>query len=124
MGSAIYAVDHGIGGAMEFIIETAGDQPPNDRLSGVCVFERVVADAALNPLLGEPLVDPSDDVVALAKRPQRRLGAFGQVPPRCAHRFCEAEALKLAHAANQGRSGLCIHPAIRSWSQIDNTIMA
>jgi hypothetical protein len=124
MGSAIYAVDHGIGGAMEFIIETAGDKTPNDRLRGVRLFERVVADAALNPLLGEPLVDPSDDVVAFAERPQRRFGPFGQVPPRCAHRLCEAEALELAHAADQGRSGLSVRPAIRSWSQIDNTIMA
>ena len=124
MGSAVYAVDHGISGAMEFIIETAGDQPPNDRLSGVCVFERVVADAALNPLLGEPLVDPSDDVVAFSERPQRRFGAFGQVPPRCAHRLCEAEALELAHAADQCRPGLSVRPAVSCWSQIDNTIMA
>src|ERR1700674_2580848 len=124
MGSAIYAVDHGISGAMEFIIKTAGDQAPNDRLSGVCLFERVVADAALNPLLGEPLVDPSDDVVAFPESPQRRFCAFGQVPSRCAHPLCEAEALELAHAADQCRPSLSVCPALGCWSEIDDMIMA
>jgi hypothetical protein len=76
VGASIRAVDDRVGRALELIIKTARDQPPDDRPGQVRPFEHVVAETAFDPQLGEPPVDTLDDIAALAEHPQGRLGTF------------------------------------------------
>lgn len=113
---------HRVGSAAEFIIETAGDEPFNDWLRSIRL-EGVVTDAALDSLLREPAMYALDDVVALAERPQGLLRALGQMPPRGAQGFCEAETFKPAHTPDQGRLRVPVHRAIGFGPKVDDALM-
>jgi hypothetical protein len=75
MRSPVGAVDHRVGGAPQLIVKTARNQAPDNR-PGWVSFKDVVAGAAFDLLLSEPLVNALDDVIALAERPKHGLGTF------------------------------------------------
>ena len=124
MGPSIRAVDDRVGGAPEFIIKTARDEPPDDRSGRVRLFEHIVAETAFDPQLGEPSVDTLDDIAALAEHPQGRLGTFRQIPSGRSERLGKPEALKLAHPPDQGRPDVPVQGVIGLGSEIDDAIMA
>jgi len=123
VGASIHAVDHGVGCPLELVVETARDQPPDERPHGVPVIECKVADAAFNALVSQSAVDAPDDVVTLSKRPHHRFGFLRQVPPRWTERLGEAKALQFVHAADHGGTSVSIRPDIGAWPQVHDTVM-
>src|ERR1700676_772748 len=105
------------------MIETTTDQPSDDRRRIFPLIEDVVADAPFDVLLGECAVDALYDVIALTERSHGRLGGLRKVPLRGTERVCEAEALELSHAPDQGQlSGSpCRAPGLGP--QIDDAVM-
>ena len=124
VGPSIRAVDDRVGRAPELIIKTARDEPPDDRPGRVRLFEDIVAETAFDPQLGEPSVDTLDDIAALAEHPQGRLGTFRQIPSGRSERLGQPEALKLAHAPDQGRPDVPVQGVIGLGPEIDDAIMA
>ena len=120
---SIRGVDDRVSGAAKLIIETARDEPPDDRLGRVPTFDRVVADTAFDLQLGEPPVDALDDIAALAERLQRRFGTFRQIPSGRSQRLRQPEALKLAYAADQGRPDVPVQGVIGLGPEIDDAIV-
>ena len=68
-------------------------------------------------------MDALDDVVALAECPQDWFGAFRQVPSGRPQLFGQPEALKLAHAPDQGRPGIPVGSLIALGAEIDDAIV-
>ena len=53
MGAAVGAVDHGIGGALQLVVEAAVDQPADDGIVQALAGEHIVGRAALDAALGQ-----------------------------------------------------------------------
>ena len=70
MGAAIDAVDHGIGRALQLVVEAAVKEPADNGIADAFAGEHIVRRAAFDAPLGERPVHALDDVAALAERAQ------------------------------------------------------
>lgn len=119
MGASVGAVDHGIGGALQLVVETTVDQPADDRIVEALTGKHVAGRAALDAALGQATVNALDDVATLAQLPQRRLGILGHDPLSGADLIGEAEGLQLAEAADLHRMEF-VGLAVRERGEIDD----
>ena len=71
VSAPVHAVDHDLGCAVEFVVETPGDQMPDGWPRCVPAIECKVSDSPLDARLGESSVDTPDDIIALAECAQR-----------------------------------------------------
>ena len=69
-------------------------------------------------------MDTLDDIAALAEHPQGRLVRFRQIPSARSERLGQPEALKLAHAPDEGRPDAPVQGVIDLGPEIDDAIMA
>ena len=121
MGAAVDAVDHGIGRALQLVVEAAIDQPADDGHVEALAGEHVARRAALDAAFGQAAVDALDDVAALAELAQRRLGVFRQRPLARADLVGEAERFQLAQPTDLQRMelvGLPIGRGARSMTPV------
>ena len=100
VGAAVDAVDHGIGGALQLVVEAAIDQAADDRIAQALAGEHIARGAAVDAALGEAAVDALDDVAALAKLPQGRLGGLRHHPLAGADLLGKAKDFELAQPAD------------------------
>src|SRR3546814_6276229 len=80
MGTPVRAVDHGIGGAGQFIVQTLVDQPSGDRLLRRRGHDGVAVERSVLAALLERRADRADDVAARAQFAEFRLRALGDSP--------------------------------------------
>src|SRR5262249_2525826 len=111
------------GCSLELVVETARNQPPDDRPSRVPVSECEISHAAFDALVGQSTVDSPDDVVALAQRPHSWLCVLRQAPSCRPERLREAEALQFLHAADQGGASVSIRLDAGPGTQVYDAIM-
>jgi hypothetical protein len=95
VGATVDAVDHGIGRALQLVIEAALDQPADDRNIEAFAGQHVAARAALDAAFGERAVHALDDVAALAELAQRHLGLIVDHPLAGSDFTGEAEGCSL-----------------------------
>lgn len=74
MGSAIGAVDHGIGLAGQLVMQASVDKPADDRRPGPATVDYIVGWTAILASLGESAVHGFDDVASHPKIAQPLLG--------------------------------------------------
>src|SRR5579885_3215131 len=103
MGAAIDAVDDGVGGALQLVVEPAGQQAADDRLVQALAGQHVARRPAFEAALREATMNPLDDVAPLAELAQAFLGLIGDDPLTRPDLLGEAETLQLAKAANLQR---------------------
>ncbi|MET4297144.1 hypothetical protein ABIB06_000907 [Bradyrhizobium sp. LB8.2] len=72
--ASVYSVDHGIGLARQFVMQSPIDQPSDDLGHRLSPFDDVVGNAARFPTLGEGTVHGLDDIAAHAEVAQVTLG--------------------------------------------------
>jgi hypothetical protein len=123
VGASVYAIDYSVSCSAEFVVETARDQPADDRLCRAPVLKREFSHAAFDTLVGEPAVDTPDDVVALAQRPHHGLGILRQVPSRWTEWLGETKALQSLHAADHGGASVSIHLDVGAGPKVYDAIM-
>jgi hypothetical protein len=108
--TAVSAVDHGIGRAGQFVVETAGDKPPDHRRWFGLARQHETRCGALPAVVSEATMDALDDVVALTERPQRRLGIFRETPLALGNLVCKSEPFELPHAGDLDRLQVIVFP--------------
>jgi hypothetical protein len=94
------AVDDGVGRAFQLIMQTALDQPSQDRLAGLVAVNREAGDVGLAVRRAHRPVHGFNDVASNAEVAKGRLDAGLQGPLRRTNLFRQAEAFELAGAAN------------------------
>ena len=107
MGAAVDPVDHGIGFAVQLVVQAAVDQPADDRRRRGAAIDGIVADAAVLAALGEGAVHGLDDVAAHAEIAQ----AFARPPSPIIHwpgpiGCGEAERSSFCSAADHQRGAI------------------
>ena len=117
VGAAVDAVDHGVGRTLQLIVETAIDQPADDRDIQALASEHIARRRPLDAALGQALVDALDDVAALAELAQGRLGGHVHRPLARPELLREAQAFQTPQSPDLERLEWirlpCSHPARR-----------
>src|SRR5581483_9232957 len=103
VGPAVDAVDDGVGGALQLVVEPARQQAANDRLVQAFAGKHVARRPALNTALREAAMNALDDVATLAELAQALLGRLRDNPLARADLLGEAETLQLAQASDLQR---------------------
>ncbi len=80
VGAPVRAVDHGIGHAIQFVVQALVDQPAGDRLFGRAGDDGVAVERPVLPAILERRADRADDVAARAQLAQFRRRAFRHRP--------------------------------------------
>ena len=82
--ASVCSVDHGVGLASQFVMQSSINQPSDDLGCRRPTFDDVVGNAARLPALGEGAVHRLDDIAAHAEIAQVMLGFKPDHPfPRC-----------------------------------------
>ncbi|OIQ93573.1 hypothetical protein GALL_244210 [mine drainage metagenome] len=76
VGASIDTIDHGIGGALQFVVEAAINQPADHRVVQTLAGQYIVCRPALDAVFGQAAMDAFDDVAALTQLSQ---GDFGSL---------------------------------------------
>src|SRR5579885_3117865 len=100
MGAAIDAVDNGVGGPLQLVVEPARQQAADDRLVEAFAGQHVARRPAFEAALREAAMNALDDVATLAELAQALLGRLRDDPLARADLLGEAETLQLAQAAD------------------------
>src|SRR5207244_3610598 len=123
VGASVYTVDHGVRCPLQLVVETARDQPSDDRLGRILAAKRKVSDIAFDALVGESSVDAPDDVVALAQRPHHGLSILRQMPSCRTERLGEAKALQFLHTADHDGARISIRSGAGAGPEVYNPTM-
>ena len=119
VGAAVGAVDHGVGFPGEFIVQTAIDQPTDDRRGRAAALDHIVGHAALLAAFGEGAVHRLDDVAAHAEIAQLLLCFEPDHPFAGSGRCGEAHLLQMLEPADHEAAHLGIGSARRFGAQIE-----
>src|SRR5690606_25414589 len=96
MGASVQALHARVAAAAKCVVEPSVATPTHHR--GIAPVEHEARRVALEAALVQGAVQAGDDVLALAKRPQRGLGFRSDAPLAGTHLVGEAEAPKLTQA--------------------------
>ena len=94
------AIDHRIGGALQLVIEAAGDEPPDNSVIKTFTSEDEARRPAFNAVICQRPVHALDDVAALTKRAQGGFCLVVNDPLPRANLMGEAEGFELAQPSN------------------------
>ena len=100
VGAAVDAIDHSISGALQFVVEAAIDQPPDDRRIEAFGREHIARRSALDTAFGQSAVHPFDDVAPLAESTQCGLGLVVDHPLARTNLLGETKGFQLAQASD------------------------
>ena len=121
MNAPINPVDDGKCRAPQLVIKAASDETTNNRFAVGFTLERPGGWRAGCSVFCEGLMQPLDDIAALAKRAQALLGVRGQNPARRTGGLGEPQPLERPHPSDpdlpQG-----IAPRIAFGTEIDHTL--
>lgn len=106
VAAAVDAIDHGIGGPLEFVVETAIHEAADDGNVEAFAGQHVTCGPAIDAAFGQAAVDALDDVAAFAEFAQRRLGGLVHDPLAWPELMSEAEALQASQPADLQRMEL------------------
>src|SRR5215467_10604350 len=123
VSAPVHAVDHGVGCAVELVIEASGDQPPDGWRRCVPAIECEVDNTPIDSLLGESAVDALDDVAALAECPHHGLRILRQEPSRRTKRLGKAKTFEFVHTADHGCASVSIRSGAGTGTNVYNAIV-
>ena len=119
MGPAVGAVDHDVGFPGQLIVQTAIDQPTDDRRLRGAALDHIIGDAALLTAFGEGAVHRLDDVAAHPEIAQILLRFEADHPFAGSGRCGEAHLLQMLEPADHEAARLGIGSARRFGAQIE-----
>ena len=122
MRAAIDAVDHGIGGAFQLVVEAAIKEPADNAIANALAGKHITRRSPLNAALGERPVHALDDVAAFAERAQRRFGLVRDDPLARAGLMGEAEGFELAQPADLLRQ-VWVGLSIRMRREVNDAVL-
>jgi hypothetical protein len=117
--ASICSVDHGVGLASQFVMQSPIDQPSDDLGSRLSTFDDVVGNATRFPTLSEGAVHGLDDVAAHAEVAQVTLGLEADHPFPGRSWCRKTHLLQMLEAANHQAPGLGIGAAGIVGAKID-----
>ncbi len=119
MSAAVHAIHDGIGGAFQFVVEAASDEPAHHGIVQAFAGQHIAGRATFNPAFGEAAMDALDDVAALAELAQRRLGLLGHGPLAGRDLVSQPERLELAKPPDlEGME--FVRLAVGVWREVDD----
>jgi len=119
MGSPVGAVDYGVGRALQFVVETAIDQTPDDRVIDAFAREHIACGATLYAAFGQATMDALDDVAAFTEGAQRLLCSLRDNPLTGTDLIGEIKRLQLAQPADLQGVEL-VRLLIGTWREVDD----
>ncbi len=96
VGAPIGAVDHGIGRALQLVVEATGHQPADDGIVQALAGQHIIGRATLDAPFGQAAMNALDDVAAFAQLAQRRLSVLRHGPLAGTDLAGETERFQLA----------------------------
>jgi len=124
MCPAINAIDNGVGGSIEFVVEASRNQTVPGSADRLLRYQgRTLTYASLAVLCLQRAVNALDDVMALTDRLEGRFRSLLQPPLGWTYWFGEAEALQLSHSADHGGPCIGVYHVIAGSSTIDNAVV-
>ena len=123
VSAPVYSVDDREGGPLQFVVEPARYQPPDNRIAPQFGVKHKLAGAAINSAFGQATVDALNNVAALAQRAKNAFGFLRDHPLSRAERRRKAEPLQLARASDE-HCPLDIHGLMADGPKVDYPFMA